>query len=289
MSDFKVNLDISALLKYLENFAKEVDADVKKSIKALAIDSHNHIKEQAQNKLHSFRAQYLESLGQAKEVDAYNWVIVLNKNASWLEEGKDAWDMKGKPGQWGLLKESETIKSGPNKGKHYKIIPLEHGKPPNEEASGRTIGENGEPIGKGFEQNMTKLLKSELKKRGIPTGRFNKLELDKNGSPRGGKINSTTGIADPYRVSSFDIKSPYPGKKASSQIFERVNVYQKLNKKTGGVERHFTTFRMAIEDDGKWEHPAAPALKIFEETQKWAENKWTSDILPSIMAKYEGK
>jgi hypothetical protein len=286
MSDFKVNIDISQLTHALNNYAEEVVKDLQTSIKKLAESAHSHIVEKAQQELHSFRQQYLENLGVPQQESAYLWSITLNKDAVWLEEGKEAWDMKGVAGQWGLLKNpTGRTKSG----KPYKIIPLEHGKPPTEQASGRTLGTDGKPLGKGFEQNMTALLKKELKSRNIPTGRFNKLEIDpKTGSPRVGGIDPVTGQPKPHKVAGFDISSPYPGK-GNTQIFERVGVYQKLNSKTGGVERHFTTFRVAIEGDEKWKHPAAPALKIFEETAKWAEQKWITDILPAIMDKYKGR
>lgn len=286
MADINVKIDTSSLSQYLENFAKEVAKDLQSSIKNLAEGAHSHIVEKAQQELHSFREQYLENLSQAQQEDAYKWVITLNEKAAWLEEGKEAWDMKGEAGQWGLLKKP----TGKTKdGKFYKIIPLEHGKPPTEQASGRTLGADGKPLGKGFEQNMTNLLKKELRSRNIPTGRFNKLEIDPHtGSPRVGAIDPKTGLPRPHKVAGFDITSPYPGK-GNTQIFQRVGVYQKLNNKSGAVERHFTTFRVAIEGDGKWKHPAAPALKIFEETAKWAEQRWVSDILPALMDKYRGK
>jgi hypothetical protein len=290
MSDIKVTLDISALTQYLNNFAKEIAKDVEKSVKGLADGAHTKITEKAQSKLHSFRAKYLESLSPPTQIDAYSWVITLNESAAWLEKGKEAWDMKGKEGEWGLLKNPDgRVKKGPNQGRAYKIVPLEHGAPPSEQASGRTLGPDGQPIGKGFEQMTTDKLKGELRKRGIPTGRFNKLEIDpKTGSPRVGPIDPKTGQPTPYKVDGFSINSPYPGK-GNTQILDRVGVYQKKNPKTGGVERHFTTFRVAIEGDGKWEHPAAPALNIFEEVQKWAEIEWVSQILPVLLAKYQGK
>ena len=284
MADFKVNLDISSLKQYLEGFAKEISEDLQKSVAGLATAAHARIKDEASNKLHSFRGKYLESLSHPQQIDAYNWVITLDDKAAWLELGKEAWDMKGQPGQWGLLKKPDGHTKD---GRAYKIIPLEHGKAPTEEASGRTLGANGQPLGKGYEGMMSAILKSELKKRGIPTGRFNKLAINPKTGTHLGPVDLSTGQPTPYKVAGFSTaRGGVPGK-GNTGIFERVGVYQKYNAKTGGAERHFTTFRMAIEGDGKWNHPAAPALRIFEETAKWSESKWVNEILPAIMEKYK--
>ena len=136
MSDLKVNIDISSLTQYLENFAKEVSQDLKKSIGALANDTHNHIKEEAQNKLHSFRDKYLESLSPPEQMDEYLWVITLNEKATWIEEGrKEPFDMKP-----GLLKNGKTSKDG----HRYRVVPMNQAKTPTQMSSGN----------KGYEQNM---------------------------------------------------------------------------------------------------------------------------------------
>jgi len=257
MGDLKVNLDISALTQYLDNFAKEVAKDVKKSVKALAVDAHNHIKEEAQNKLHSFREKYLESLSPPEQIDDFLWVITLSSDAEWIEEGRpEPYDMKP-----GLLKDGKTSKDG----HRYRIVPMNQAKTPTQMSSGN----------KGYEESMVAKVKSELKKKGIP---YKKLELDKNGSPRIGKLHA------------FDIDSYTPGKGNTPQL-HGLNIYQ-TKQKDGSVKRSITTFRTVTDKDNqkdKWIHPSVPAKNFFQDAKQWAEKEWETKILPELLEKYRSR
>lgn len=258
MGDIKVNLDISALTQYLNNFVKEISHDVKKSIGSLAKDTQTHIKEEAQNKLHSMRERYLESLSPAEQMDEYLWVITLNSKSSWIEEGRpEPYDMKP-----GLLKDGKTSKDGHK----YRVVPMNQGKAPTEMSSGN----------QGYEQNMVNKVRAELKKKGIP---YKKLEIDpRTGSPRIGKLHS------------LDINSYIPGKGNTPQL-HGINIYQ-TKQKDGSVKRSITTFRTVTDKDDqkdKWIHPPVEAKNFFQEAKTWAEREWEEKILPALMMKYESK
>ena len=256
MGNLKVNIDISALTQYLENFAKEVSIDLKKSIKALAVETHAHIKEDAQNKLHSFREKYLENLSPPEQIDDYLWVITLNPQAGWIEEGRpEPYDMKP-----GLLKDGKMFKDG----HRYRVVPMNQAKMPSE------MG----PKKEAYEKAMVGLVKQELRKRNIP---YKKLEIDsKTGSPRIGKLHS------------FDIDSNVPGKGNTPQL-HGLNIYQ-TKQKDGSVKRSITTFRTVTDKDDqkdKWIHPSVEAKDFFPKAKEWAEKEWESKILPTILDKYK--
>lgn len=262
MGNLKAKIDLAPLAKYLENFAKELVKDLNKGVEGLAKSTYANIKEQAQNNLHSFREKYLESLSPPEQIDSLLWVITLNSGAAWIEEGRSQWDMKGEPGRWGLLKKpTGIVKEGPNKGKAYRIIPMDQAKKPTDMT-----------VAKGeYEKSMVSMVRAELKKRDIP---YRKLELDsKTGSPRIGKLHS------------FDIPSNIPGKGNTPQL-HGINIYQQPNKKTGVIERKITTFRTAIEGDGKWMHPGVEAKGFFEIAKRFAEHEWETKWLPEILEKY---
>jgi len=256
MADIKVNLDVSALVKYLDDFAKDVIKDVNKSVAGLAKSTHTHIKEKAQNELHSSRAQYLEALGEPEQIDDTLWVITLNEKAEWIEQGRtDPYDMKP-----GLLKDGKVSKDGHK----YRVVPMNQAKTPTEMS----------PNTAGYEQNMVNRVKAELKKKGIP---YKKLELDpKTGSPRIGKLHS------------LDIDSYTPGKGNTPQL-HGLSIFQ-TKQKDGSVKRTITTFRTVTDRDSqkdKWIHGPVEAKNFFLDAQKFAEEEWQSKWLPAILEKYK--
>lgn len=154
MSDIKVSLDLGGLTQYLDNFAKQVVKDVQKGLEGLAISTQAHIKKEAQKKLHSFRKKYLEALSPPKKIDSNTWMITLNSEATWIEEGiPEPYDMK-----IGLLNTERKGSTGkihttPD-GKKYRVVPMNQAKTPSEIS----------PNTAGYEQNMINRVKSELKR-----------------------------------------------------------------------------------------------------------------------------
>ena len=272
MGELKVNIDISSLSQYLEKFALEVAKDVGKSIGVLAKGTQNHIKEEAQNKLHSFREKYLESLSPAEQVDEYLWVITLNDKASWIEEGMpEPYDMKP-----GLLKGGKEAKDKDGNTFRYRVVPMNQAKTPTQMS----------PNTAGYETMMVNKVKSELKKKGIP---YKKLELDKNKSPRHGGFDKD-GNGIPLKLHSLDIDSWTPGKGNTPQL-HGINIYQ-TKQKDGSVKRSITTFRTVTSKDNqkdKWIHPSVEAKNFFLEAKTWCEKEWETKIMPALMEKYKGR
>lgn len=256
MSDFKVTVDVSPLSDFLDHLVKNIEKDFNKSLGALAQGAYGHIKEKAQEGLHSFRKQYLESLSPPELVDGHIWVITLDDKAEWLEAGRtEPYDMKP-----GLLKNGKVSKDGTR----YRIVPMNQAKAPTEMS----------PNTAGYEQNMVNRVKAELKKQGIP---YKKLEIDPHtGSPRLGKLHE------------LDINSSVPGKGNTPQL-HGLNIYQ-TKQKDGSVKRTLTTFRTVTDKESqkdKWIHPAVTAKDLFGEARKWAEQEFESKILPELMEKYK--
>jgi hypothetical protein len=283
MSEYRVILDTSSLTQFLDNFAKGISKDLQEGIEGLTKQTSNHIKEKAQEKLHSFREEYIKNVS-IVQVNNYMWEISLHPDATWIEEGGGAWDMKP-----GLLKGGEDGVNG-----RYRIVPMNQNKLPNQMSSGRdsnvdaasTFNKKGKYQGAGFEYNERKRVHAELSRLGISASQYKKLEIDpKTGSPRIGKI------------ASFDLPGHPPGN-GNTALLARVNVYQReaeiFDKKTKKmktvVQRQVTTFRTVTEhQDGKWIHPSVTGLKLFEEAKSWAENQWVTEWLPKIMQKYQGR
>jgi hypothetical protein len=186
------------------------------------------------------------------------WVITLNSDAEWIEEGRpEPYDLKP-----GLLKDGKMSADGHK----YRVVPMNQAKTPTQ------IG----PKQAAYDKAMVALVKQELKNRNIP---YKKLELDpKTGAPKIGKLHS------------LDIQSNIPGKGNTPQL-HGLSIYQ-TKQKGGGVKRSITTFRTVTDkpdQKDKWIHPSVPPLGLFAEARKWAEEQWMTSILPALMSKYNGK
>ena len=240
-----------------------MEIDVKRSVASLSKDAHSHIVEKAQNKLHSFREEYLKSLSAPHQVDDMMWMITLDDKAEWIETGRDQpFDMK--PGLLNSVGPGKKPAKETKDGHKYRIVPMNQGKSPSQFSSG-----NG-----GYEKNMVNLVKHELKKRGIP---YKKLEIDpRTGSPRVGKLHS------------LNLDDYIPGKGNTPQL-HGVSIYQ-TKQKDGSVKRSITTFRTVTdkpEQKDKWIHPSVEGKNFFEETRIWVEQEWQSKLLPALLEKYK--
>ena len=242
----------------MEEFSKDITRDLKKGIQGLAIATHAHIKEDAQT-LHSFRKDYLEALGEPEQIDENLWVITLKESAVWIEDGISApYDMK--PGLLNTQRDGKSEIKTSKDGKKYRIVPMNQGKTPSEMS----------PNTAGYEQGMVNKVKAELAKKGIP---YKKLELDKNGSPRLGKLHS------------MNIDSFTPGKGNTPQL-HGLNIYQ-TKQKDGSTKRTITTFRTVTEDQNeKWIHPPVEPLDAFNKAEQFAIQEWENTWLPKILEKY---
>jgi dsDNA-binding SOS-regulon protein len=282
MADFKVTLDVSALTQFLDNFTKEVTKDIKNGIEGLAKSTQTHIVEEVQNKLNKHEAErYKKWLSQAEKLDDYLWVITLHGNAESLEKG-EKWDMKGKVGQWGLLKDSKTVKNGPNAGKHYRVIPMQQGE----------VSDSASPNNQAAQIEIKNTIKNFLKSQNprIPYGIEKHTIVDpETGAPtRVARMSEIGPNGNPKPLHTFDIPSRIPGK-GNTQQLTRLNIYQIANK-NGNPKKVMTTFRTVMDTDAqkdKWMYPAPGAHGFFEEAAKWAQDEWTNTMLPKLLEKYK--
>ncbi len=261
----KIDLDISGLTDQLEQFKQELIEDIQKGVKGWAQAAHAKIKEEA-GALHSFREPYLEALGEPEQLDDTTWCITLKESAVWIEDGMpQPYDMKP-----GLLKDGKTGKNG-----KYRIVPMNQGKTPTQ-MSPRTAD---------YEQNTINLLKSELKKKGIP---YKKLETESAvGRKTGNIINKPIqGRGKPLHK-NLDINSWTLGKGNTPQL-HGVNIYQEYNMKSQRIERKITTFRTVTENgqEGKWIHPPVEPLDAMLKAKDFAVQEWENKWLPMILEKY---
>ena len=260
MSDLKLEIDIDDLSNKFENVKKKVEADLIKGVDDLTKMTHAHILDEAKDKLGSVSDVYRDNLPLPERIDIGGetiWIIKLNKEALWIEEGVKSGFMEG------LLngKSAKTSKDG----KKYAVIPFKH----NEKPSGQSSNA----------RDVANEIKQSMKEQGISWG---KIEYGQDGSPRTGKIHS------------FDVNTAKNKKDGSGTPYgQNVSIYQtKIKNKQGKeeVRRDVMTFRVITEDhreQGKWTHPGREKADLLGEAVKWAENYWTTDLLPKILQKYE--
>jgi hypothetical protein len=85
----QLKIDVSELEKYVFETTTKFYAAINNKIKLLAAQTHAHIIEQAQSRLHSRREDYLEALEPPQKVEAGLWAISLKKSGLWIEEGQE--------------------------------------------------------------------------------------------------------------------------------------------------------------------------------------------------------
>ena len=265
------NLDLGPILGMAKEFRPTINKAMQEAARDLAAQTHAHIVEQVQEKLHSTREKYINALGMS-QVDADTWVITLGKEAMWIEEGippnKDMLD--------GLLKSSKakTAKDG----SRYIVVPFDHKKGQTQQT----------PAAK----NLTDTLKQEMKRRKIPYG---KLETNADGSPKTGLLHSFDIMKHPVKTAH----GPGQGKGPIGAVrqgptgipfLQGVRVYQNKVKdpKSGkeSVKKSIMTFRIASskhKGQGRWVHPGLEAKKFFDEAAKWAQKEFEDRIRDQIL------
>jgi len=252
MSDLKFEFDINAITQSFGQIKKEVDKDLKKSVGSLADMTHAKTVELANRELKSLAKPYKDGLT-FQQLEENLWVVSLDEKLLWNEEGS-----KG-----GFMEELLNGKSSKTnaKGERYAVIPFEHSKNPSEQSSKA--------------QELTTQIRTELKKRDIPYR--GKIEHHADGSPKLGLLHK------------FDIDSARLKENHKDGPLKGVAIYQKMNEKTGKVQRDVMTFRVITEksrEEGKWIHPGRVGDKLMDKAFTWAMNEWEQKILPEVLAKY---
>jgi hypothetical protein len=88
----KLELDLSAILDFDADLRPKMNAALQQAAQDLAAQTHAHILEQAQQKLNSTREKYTDALG-FRQVNDSTWVVNLDADAMWIEQGLEAHEM----------------------------------------------------------------------------------------------------------------------------------------------------------------------------------------------------
>lgn len=256
--DLEVNLDFDTVLNQVEGNLLEIQQELEASVEMLALSAHAKVSELAAERLHSRLHIWQEHFtieNSFAKVDNNTYVITIPRELEWIEDGQDAHSMLP------ALLSSPKAKVAKD-GSRYIVVPFKHNKGPTKQ-----------PL---FAQQVTKELRSKLRKIGVP---YSKMETDHQGRPRLGKLHSFN-FGGPKR--------PH----WTSPVLDGVRIYQKMVKDKRGrdvVQRDIMTFRVASSKHFglKWEYPGIPGEKFLVQVQHWAEQEWETKIVPEILAKYQ--
>lgn len=270
-----MNLDLGPIISMVKGLDSSIRKAMNDAARDLTAQTHAHIVEQVQAKLHSTREKYLNALSY-KQVDADTWVVELGKDAMFIEEGlKPNTDMLE-----GLLKspKAKTAKDG----SRYIVVPFQHNKGQTQQtAAGKTL---------------TDTIKSEMKKRKIPYG---KLENGPDGKPKTGLLHSFDIMKAPIKTAPGAGSGHGPigaVKQGPTGIphLQGVRVYQTKVKDAKGkesVKKSIMTFRIAssrMKGQGRWVHPGLEAKKFLDEAANWAMKEFETKIRDQILVSVIG-
>lgn len=253
MNDLYFQIDANKFQDVLEEFRKDLQKDLNKSIQHLTDMTFEKTLEFAEKGLHSTFSIYKANLT-SKKVENGVYVISLDQKALWIEEGlPENFDMKP-----GLLKDAKTSKEG----HRYAVVPFLHNKRPSENTPKA--------------QDLVDQIKKVLRQENIP---FQKIEKDKNGSPRLGLLHK------------IDIDSDKPTAKASTPALKGLRIYQNKDEK-GKVSRGIYTFRTVTDGPkgaNKFFHPGLDAKLFMDKALEWAEQTFERELLPELLKKWGSK
>jgi hypothetical protein len=251
VANIKLTLDAGELTEMLKQYAAEIEQDMQKGIKNLAVMTHAHVLELAERELKSTKSLFKQNVSWS-ELAPGIYAVTIHSPAVWIDDGiASNTDMKP-----GLLKNV-----APNdKGVRSRVIPLDQAQAPSQLTPPN--------------QELLNELKQHLKEKKIP---YKKLEMNSDGNPKLGRLHE------------LNLGGRIPGN-GNTPIFDGVNIYQTKNPKTGKVTRQITTFRTVSDgpgSDGKWIHPGTAPKNFLDRASVWAEQVWENQILPEILRKYQ--
>lgn len=256
----KLNIDVAKIAAEFKELASEVEQDLIKAVGQLAPMTHARVAEMASDELSS-SLHILQGVGKDgkrnldwDEISPGIWVVTINEDALWIEDGISP----GKDMKKDLLKNATDVSKDGHK---YRPIPFDHAKPPSQSTPKA--------------QEYVAMVRKKLKEAKIP---FKKIEKNKDGSPRIGKLHK------------MDIESERPTARASHPALKGLTIYQSMDK-SGNVRRDILTFRTVSESPkskDKWIHPGYTGRKFLDRAAEWAMDKWEKEILPEVLAKWKG-
>jgi len=266
---FTLDVDLGPVLGLASGFRAAVDGAMSNAARDLALQTHTHILEEVQQKLHSSRQQYVDALSFKQDGDV--WIISLDKKAFWIDDGiKPGTDMLD-----GLLA-SPHAKIAKD-GSKYTSVPFKLNKGPTQQ----TPAQN----------DLTKTLKSEMKARKIPYG---KIEVGPDGAPKLGMIHSFDILSKPIKK----VEGVGQGHGPIGQVrqgmtgipfLRNVRVYQQeVTDKKGktSTQKSIMTFRVASSKQrgrGMWRHPGTIPHRFMEDAVEWALQEWRDKISNQVL------
>jgi hypothetical protein len=265
-----VNIDLEPIISMSQNFDGAVKKAMSDAARDLALQTHSHILENVQEKLHSTRQKFVDALSY-HQVDQDTWVIELAKEAMFIEEGLPPnTDMLD-----GLLKSSKakTAKDG----SRFIIVPFEQNKGKTSQTPAQT--------------SLTDTIKQEMKSRKIPYGG---LEKDDLGRTKTGLIRSFDIMKNPVKTAQGPGQGHGPigaVRQGPTGIpyLQGVRVYQTPVKTPEGktsFKKSIMTFRVAsskMAGKGRWIHPGLEAKRFLDEAAHWALREFEERIKDQIL------
>lgn len=266
--DKLITIDFGSLLKDLKDLPENLETQVHLATEHLASEAHQYILDQAEQELHSTLPDFQKAL-HMEELEKGVWVITLDADMVWLDEGMESFSLIDT-----LLKDGKGKTS--KDGHRYRVIPFKHDKaapkqnPPEIKANPKV------------QKKLIGILQKTLAKKNLT---IHGIEKHMDGTPKTGKLHS------------LDIKQGPKSKNTGIPLLQGVRIYQHaMSDKEGKplygddghrqVQRSVMTFRTVStkqEGTGAWQHPGVTAHNFMDRAYQWAQNKWESEVLPELL------
>lgn len=247
--------DLQSLLSIGEDAQAVIDA----AARALATATHAKIVEEAHLQLHSRLPAYLDALELTADEDAY--LIVLGKEADWIESGMSAHSML------------ESLLASPKakvskEGNKYLVVPFEHAR----------TGSNPRAMPSAA-SSLGEAIRKELRAAKISA---TKIERHDDGTPKFGVLHRMNIQSGPKARDRSGLGQGRP-------LLQGLTISQTAAPTKAGAVRSLMTFRVASsKQEGKWQHPGIEAANIFETASAWADDQWSRVIFPELVEKLTG-
>ncbi len=281
MSDapyFHLKLSLPELENVYNQIQDVVDDSMMNAARDLAVATYGHIIEQVQQKLHSSRQKYIDSLS-FEEVSEGVFEIRLSKEAMWIEEGMDRHEMIDD-----IIEGGSAPNYNKKDGSKFKRIPIQINKPPNAQTASQRM--------------IANVVKRELRKAGI---KYGGIERDAQGKPLIGVLHKMDIADKPIKThhgvgqGHGDVGHVIQGM-GGTPILHGLTVAQKsmahlAGKNIGQMQdpstrKDILTWRVIStkhKGTGRWIHPGVEAHNFFEDADTWMKSEWENSVKPSVL------